>query len=330
MAISLLTLSAISILLALAIGANDETFAPIVGAKKLTVNQAVLIGSIIIVGGAITIGYNVAKTVGTEIAESPFSPFQILTILISVSLLLIAGSLKGLPLSTTHAMVGSTITISLIIGESVNPQVIWKILISWVASPLIGFIFGYAVFKALMKIRQSYVKGLDDVDRFENVATTILLVAVVITGFSRGGNDVSNAVAPLISSFAAIAATQSNPLIVRIPLLIGGLFMGVGLILIGRRVLVNLGNDVVNLSPTTASAVQIATALVTFTAANLGIPISGTHVLVAAFIGVGWGSGSKINFSTLKKIGVSAILTPFTAAAVTWGIWWGIKTFLLR
>ena len=64
----LITLTGISMLLAIAIGANDETFAPVVGSKRLTVNQAVSIGGVIVIIGAVTIGYNVAKTVGNDIA----------------------------------------------------------------------------------------------------------------------------------------------------------------------------------------------------------------------------------------------------------------------
>ncbi|MEL0164778.1 MAG: inorganic phosphate transporter [Candidatus Heimdallarchaeota archaeon] len=317
----LITLTGISMLLAIAIGANDETFAPVVGSKRLTVNQAVSIGGIIVVIGAVTIGYNVAKTVGNDIAESPFTEMQILSILFSVSALLILGSWKGLPLSTTHTMVGSTVALSLILGESVDWSVITKIIASWFISPVAGFVGSYLLMKAIIKFKKTYIKGLDDVDRLESLFANGLIVAVVITAFSRGGNDVSNAVAPLIQSYFELATSEGVPLLERLPLLLAGICMAIGLVLIGRRVLKTLGNDVVELSPTTAVAVQASTALVTFIAAFVGIPISGTHVLVAAFVGTGWASGTNVNMDTVKRIGVSAVGTPFAAALTTFVLW---------
>ncbi len=318
----ILILTSLSMFLAIAIGANDETFAPAIGSKRLSVNQAVLLGGIIVIIGASTLGFKVAKTVGSDLTDAEYTTLQILVILLSVGLLLILGSLKGLPLSTTHTMVGSTIAMSLILGKSdaLKMDVIIKIVSSWIISPVLGFIGAFIIMKLVLRLKKAYIKGLDDVDRIEMMFANGLLVAVCITAFSRGANDVSNSVAPLIPLFQSIAGTEDS-LFVRLPLILGGTFMAIGLIIIGRRVLVTLGNEIVELSPTTAVAVQVATALVTTTSASLGIPISGTHVLVSSFLGVAVANKSKINMRTVYKIAVSAIGTPFAAAATTFFVW---------
>ncbi|MHA2277225.1 MAG: inorganic phosphate transporter [Candidatus Kariarchaeaceae archaeon] len=315
-------LTGVSLLLAIAIGANDETFAPVTGAKLLSVNKAVIIGAIILTIGAVTIGFGVAKEVGTELTEAESTDLaEILTILFSVATLLILGSSKGLPLSTTHTMVGSTVALALIKNDAIDQEKILTIVASWFVSPILGFIGSYFIMKGIIRFKRSYIKGLDDVDRLETYFSYGLIVAVIITSFSRGANDVSNAVAPIMRSYLDLAVEEDISLLARLPLFLAGIFMGIGLISVGRRVLKTLGNDVVELSPTTAVSVQVSTALITFTAASLLIPISGTHVLVAAFVGTGMASGTKVNMDSVKRIAISAIATPFAAAVTTFFMW---------
>jgi phosphate/sulfate permease len=324
----LLILTGVSLLLAIAIGANDETFAPATGAKLLSINRAVIIGAFVLTLGAVTVGYGVATEVGTGLSDADRDAAEdlpkILTILISVALLLVLGSWKGLPLSTTHTMVGSTVALALILGDPINEAKILKIVFSWFVSPILGFIGSYLTMKGVMRLKRTYIKGLDDVDRIETWFSKGLMIAVIVTAFSRGANDVSNAVAPIMQSYIELAASEELTILERLPLFLAGAFMGVGLILIGRRVLKTLGNDVVELSPTTAVSVQISTALITFIAASLKIPISGTHVLVAAFVGTGMAYGTKVNMDSVKRIGISAVMTPFAAALTTFLMWYGI------
>ena len=328
----LVVLTAVSFFLAIAIGANDETFAPITGAKLMSINRAVFLGAGIILIGAVSYGYYIAIEVGTELVGESVEMSHILTILISVAVLLILGSWKGLPLSTTHTMVGSTIALALILGdsESINADKIVRILISWVLSPVLGFVGSYGIMKGIMKLKSRYIKGLDDVDKIEILFSKGLLVAVVVTAFSRGANDVSNAVAPLMGSYLMLMTDNSLTDISRLPLLLAGIGMGIGLILIGRNVLRTLGNDVVELSPTTAVAVQVSTAVVTFFAVFLKIPISGTHVLVAAFVGTGKAAQTNVNMSSVKRIAISAIATPFAAALTTGIVWFAINNPIFR
>ncbi len=320
----LIIITVVSLLLAIAIGANDETFSPVVGSKLLTINQAVIIGAFIIVVGAITYGFNIANEVGTGLTGGSDNIAEILTILLSVAILLVIGSWKGLPLSTTHTMVGATIALAVVLGnyDAINMSKVIKIIISWFLSPILGFIGSYYSMKGIIRLKKIYIKGLDDVDRLEILFSRGLIITVIITAFSRGANDVSNAVAPLMSSYITLSMEKSIPLLKRLPLLLAGICMGIGLILIGRRVLKTLGNDVVELSPTTAVAIQFSTAIVTFLAATLRIPISGTHVLVAAFVGTGFASKSKVNMDSVKKIAISAIATPFAAALTTFIVWY--------
>jgi PiT family inorganic phosphate transporter len=301
----------LAFILAIGIGANDETFAPVAGSRKLTPLQCVLIGAVLAIVGALTLGENVAGTVGKGITYITLTNNMIFSVLLAMAIVLILSSGFGLPISSTHAMVGSITGITMyqavILGvgplDFVNVDKIMAIVLSWFLSPAIGLLGSYLIYKVVDKTMSQYTRGLDDVTRNETIAANLLLVFVVITAVSRGGNDVANAVSPLIQTFSAENLTS-------IPLLIGGVGMAVGLILLARRVIKTLGNEIVELTPSKALSVQISTAVITFLGANLGIPLSGTHILVASFIGVALSSKSRYNTRVIGKIGVSAISTP--------------------
>lgn len=296
----------LAFILAIGVGANDETFAPVVGARKLTPLQCVLIGAVIAIIGALTLGGNVAGTIGTDITDLKLTEGMIFSVLLAMSIVLILSSGYGLPISSTHAMVGSITGIAIYNLATINTEKLLSIFISWFLSPAIGLIGSYIIYKFVDIVTYKTTKGLDSVERNESIAANLLLVFVMITALSRGGNDVANAVSPLIGKFITAEGDFSS-----IPLLVGGIGMAVGLILLARRVLATLGNDIVEMTAPKALAVQISTASITFVGANLGIPLSGTHILVASFIGVAMSSRSRVNMKLVQKIGVSAVSTPF-------------------
>ena len=305
----------IAFVLAIGIGANDETFAPVVGSRKLTPLQCVLIGSILAIIGALTLGNNVAGTVGKGISNITLTNTMIFSVLLGMAIVLILSSFFGLPISSTHAMVGSITGLAIyqafIDGEKlfnyVNIDKINTIVLSWFLSPTIGFIGSYVIYKIISEISLKNTSGLNSVERNETIAANLLLVFVIITALSRGGNDVANAVSPLMQTFSTENLSS-------IPLLLGGIGMAFGLVLLARKILIALGNEIVEMTPIKALSVQISTATITFVGAFAGIPLSGTHILVSSIVGVAYSSKSRINNRILAKICSSAIITPIIGA----------------
>ena len=318
----------IAFVLAIGIGANDETFAPVVGARKLSPTQCVMIGSVLAILGALTLGNNVAGTIGTGISSITLSDTMIFSVLLGMAIVLILSSYLGLPISSTHAMVGSITGLAvyqaIIDGNGlfnyVNMDKIYTIVLSWFLSPTIGFIGSFFIYKAISGISLKTTTGLDSVERNETIAANLLLVFVIITALSRGGNDVANAVSPLMQTFSAGSLTS-------VPLLLGGMGMAIGLILLARKILRTLGNEIVEMTPIKALSVQIATAGITFTGAFAGIPLSGTHILVSSIIGVAYSSKSRTNNKLILKIGGSAVGTPFFGAILSISILLVLTTF---
>ncbi|MFX0066172.1 MAG: inorganic phosphate transporter [Candidatus Hermodarchaeota archaeon] len=299
--------------MAFAIGASDETMSPAVGAGLLTLGVAVVIGGICNFIGAFFLGESVSKTVGQNLSYNPLTIEMVFIILIVMAIWLLIVSSKGVPISTTQSVVGNVIGIVIIEWglSAVNRETLFWIVLSWLISPILGLIGGYITYWTITKIRMRVKKkGYDDYEKQEKIAAYLLALFLLITIFSRSGNDVAKAVGPLMS----IPEFATNP----IPILFaGGLGMCLGVIFLGRRVIEKLSFDIVALSPTSALAASISVSFIMFFGTLLGIPLSGSHILVTAFIGVGYVSKEPVNMDSMKEIGWSWILTLPVSASLS-------------
>lgn len=318
----LIALLVVGFIVAFAIGSNNESMAPAVGARVFSVTTAVLLGAVINVIGAALLGGGVSEKVGSDLVSgNEMSIAMVFAIMISMAIwLLVASVSKGLPISTTQCIVGAVIGVAVVapfLGEegwgiaSIDWSVIMQILGGWVVSPIVGFVISAAIFHIVRKF-QKRAKGYADRERQEQVAAYGLALFLVITALSRGGNDVANAVAPLVALPDFQATFYLGPLAISgimVPLLIGGIGMGLGLIVVGRKVIKTLATEVVTLSPTSALSASISVALVMTVGTYFGLPLSGTHVLVAALIAVGWVSRGPIQMKQVKNILISWMVT---------------------
>lgn len=305
---ALITVSlALGFIVAIAIGANDETMTPAVGAGLLSVGMAVFLGGVFNLIGVFFLGESVSKTVGNKFTTFSLDLNMVFVILISMALWLFIVSIKGVPISTTQSIVGSVIGVVLLAPagglNGLNFDTLFWVLMSWFISPLIGLVGGFTFYWLLMKGRAIVrTKGYDDYERQERFAAYALALFLLITVFSRSGNDVAKAIGPLM----AIPEFEADPFPA---LLAGGLGMCLGVIFIGRRVVKKLATEIVALSPTSALAASISVSLIMFVGTLMAIPLSGSHILVAAFIGVGFVNKEKIDRDSLKTIGVSWVVT---------------------
>lgn len=158
------------------IGGNDvaNSFGTSVGAKTLTVKQALVIAAIFELGGAMLAGSDVTDTIRkgiVDVSAMDFDPmllvFVMMGSLLSAGTWLLFASLKGYPVSTTHAIIGGVLGGSVAlgyttmeVGESVFSLVHWdqmiKIAISWVVSPILGGMASYGIYWYLKKFILDY------------------------------------------------------------------------------------------------------------------------------------------------------------------------------
>jgi phosphate/sulfate permease len=275
----------IAIIIAFGIGANDESFAGIYGSRILNMKQILILATIFAITGAFILGEAVSKTVGDEILLSIDNAI-VITILISTAIWLILSSALGLPISTTHATIGAIIGLGITPVVSIEWLKIVELSLWWVLSPIIGFIVSFLVYKLMHYYKVKHISGFQGFEKTEKLFSYIVLIVICLTAFSRAGNDCSNAVGIVVG----IGEIQINIL-----LLLTGLSLAGGLVVLGRGVIKNVGK-ITELYPSTAFATQIPTAAILFLGTALGIPLSGSHMLVASLVGL-----SKASHTPVKR-----------------------------
>lgn len=146
----------------------------------------------------------------------------------------------------------------------------------------------------------------------ERVFGVLMIVTACGMAFAHGSNDVANAIGPLaavvtIAQTGAFTAKSALPLWV---LVLGGGGIVVGLATYGRHVIATVGRKITQLTPSRGFAAELAAATTIVIASGTGIPISTTHTLVGAVLGVGLARGIEaIDLRVVGKIFVSWVIT---------------------
>ena len=150
------------------------------------------------------------------------------------------------------------------------------------------------------------------------------VISACFVAFAHGSNDVGNAVAPL-AAIAYIRRTGSFPLEdFSVPLwilVLGGAGIVIGLAIWGEKVIATVGQGIIQLQPSGGFCAELATATTVLLASDLGLPVSTSHALVGAVVGVGLIKGWKsVRLQTLVSIGSAWLVTIPIAAGLGAGI----------
>ncbi|KAK4423876.1 Inorganic phosphate transporter 2-1, chloroplastic [Sesamum alatum] len=157
------------------------------------------------------------------------------------------------------------------------------------------------------------------------------ILSACFMSFAHGGNDVSNAIGPLAAALSILQGGMSGAEIV-IPndvLAWGGFGIVAGLMMWGYRVIATIGKKITELTPTRGFAAEFAAASVVLVASKLGLPISGTHTLVGAVMGVGFARGlNSVRAETVAEIVTSWVVTIPAGAMFAVFYTWILTTLL--
>lgn len=314
------------------LGANDaaNVFGSAVGSKMVRFRQAALIASVFVILGAVFQGKGGAETLNALGAVDALAGG--FTVSLTAALTVLLMTRKGLPVSTSQAIVGSIMGWVLFTGNKPDISVLIKIVSTWVSGPILGMLFSgllYFLLRKFLKRAKIHVVKLD----------TYIRISLIVTGafgaYSLGANNIGNVMGVFMQSAPRISIDFGLFMLdgAQLLLLLGGIAIAVGIFTYSQKVMQTVGNGLLSLSPEAAIVVVLSQALVLFVFSSselsnllirIGlppiplVPVSSTQVVVGAVLGIGLAKGSnEINIKAFSQIAIGWIATPLLAGVLS-------------
>jgi PiT family inorganic phosphate transporter len=291
-----------------------------VSTRALKPEHAILMSATANFVGALT-GTAVAKTIASGLATTPDGAAG--QVVVAAALVgAIAWNLLtwrlGIPSSSSHALIGGllgavivAVGFDAILVEGVRD----KVLVPLVLSPILGVAIGFTLMVVLLNVfRNAHPRRMND--RFRRLQ----VLSAGYMAFSHGSNDAQKTMGIMTLALftAGVIPTDDVPLWV---ILLAASAISLGTAAGGWRIIKTMGQKVVKLDPVHGFAAETTAATIIFVASHLGMPVSTTHVISSAIIGVGssdrlsavrWGVAGNIVTAwvlTIPASGLAAALS---------------------
>lgn len=269
-------------------GAHDSAnaIATIVSTKVLSPKVAVLMAAVLNLIGAF-MGEHVAKTMGSGIVNAEVvagCQGIVLAALIGAILWNLLTWYLGLPSSSSHALIGGLIGAAIAYSgfEALNfVSIVRKVIIPLVLSPMAGFLGGY-----LLMVMLSWMFHKAKPRNVNSLFRKLQIVSSAFMATSHGQNDAQKTMG--IITLALFLSHQIPE--IHVPLWVKiscALAMGLGTATGGWKIVKTMGHKIFKLEPVHGCAAETAAAIVITGASHFGAPISTTHVISTAVLGVG-------------------------------------------
>ncbi|HET9521457.1 MAG TPA: inorganic phosphate transporter [Candidatus Limnocylindrales bacterium] len=287
-----------------------------VSTRALKPEHAILMSATANFVGALT-GTAVAKTIATGLATTP-SGADGQTVVAAALVGAIAWNLLtwrlGIPSSSSHALIGGLLGAVIVsVGfDAINVEGVRdKVLLPLVLSPVAGITIGFLSMVVLLNLfRRSHPQRLNA--RFRRLQ----VVSAAYMAFSHGSNDAQKTMGIMTLALftAGVIPDQHIPLWV---ILLAATAISLGTAAGGWRIIKTMGQKVVKLDPVHGFAAETTAATIIFTASHFGMPVSTTHVISSAIMGVGasdrlsavrWGVAGNIVTAWVLTIPASAFV----------------------
>jgi PiT family inorganic phosphate transporter len=295
-----------------------NSIATVVSTRVLTPGKAVIWAAFFNFVAAFTFGTAVAKTVGSGLVDISIVTFAVIFAgLVGAIIWDLITWYYGLPTSSSHALIGGYAGAAITkAGWGAILLAGWtKTLIFIVLAPLIGMSLGFLLMVAIMWTFSRTSPG-----RVDHWFRRLQLLSAAAYSLGHGGNDAQKTMGIIAG---ALFAGGYIP-VFRIDLwvvLAAHAAIALGTLSGGWRIIHTMGSKITKLQPVGGFAAETAGAISLFTATHLGVPVSTTHTITGAIIGVGsirrlsavrWGIAGRIVWAWILTIPASALIAALT------------------
>lgn len=315
------------------LGANDAAniFGTAVGTRMISFKTAAIICSIFVILGAVVGGSGTSHTLGKLGAINAIA--GAFAVSASAAFTVMMMTKRGLPVSTSQAIVGAIIGWNVFAGLQTDTKTVLNIVETWVFTPILAAIFAviiYWIVKYIIEHTKIHVVKMDKYTRWG------LIIAGAFGAYSLGANNIANVMGVFIqvSPFNDFSIGNLTITGVQILFLLGGIAIAVGVFTYSKKVMMTVGNSIFKLTPINAFVVVLATSFVLFVFSSEGlynfltsrglpalplVPVSQSQAVIGAIMGIGLAKGGRnIEFSRIGKIGIGWILTPLISMIISY------------
>ena len=298
---------------------SSNIVATMISSRAFSPRTALTVTAIAHFMGPFVFGVAVAKTIGHDIvAGSAINMGIILAALASAILWNLATWFLGIPSSSSHALVGGILG-AVIVGaglSAIQLDGLEKVLIALFLSPLIGLMAGYLVTKLIFLLARNASPRINWFFKRSQIFTAIAL------GLSHGTNDAQKTMGIITLGLVTGGVIDSFV----IPLWVVAASAGaiaLGTALGGWRLIKTLGGKFYKIKPVDGFSAQVSSTGVILGASLLGGPVSTTHVVSSAIMGVGAADRlNKVRWNVAGDIAMAWLLTIPATGLVAAGIYW--------
>jgi PiT family inorganic phosphate transporter len=299
-----------------------NSIATVVSTRVLTPGKAVIWAAFFNFVAAFTFGTAVAKTVGAGLVDISIVSFSVIfAALVGAIVWDLITWYYGLPTSSSHALIGGYAGAA--VAKAGWGAIIasgWtKTLIFIVLAPLIGLVIGFALMVAILWMFSGTAPG-----RVDHWFRRLQLLSAASYSLGHGGNDAQKTMGIIAGALVAGGYLNLADGQLPIPLwvvLSAHAAIALGTLSGGWRIIHTMGSKITKLQPVGGFAAETAGAISLFTATHLGVPVSTTHTITGAIIGVGsikrlsavrWGIAGRIVWAWILTIPAAALIAALT------------------
>jgi PiT family inorganic phosphate transporter len=302
-----------------------NSIATSVSTRALSPSWAIGMSAVANFAGALT-GTAVANTIGSGLIDTNVESQSVIAAALVGAIVwnLITWRL-GIPSSSSHALIGGLLGAALAsagIGSWQIGGVVNKVLVPLVASPVLGFFLGLAFMILIFNVfRRSHPARLNAVFR------RLQVISAGFMAFSHGSNDAQKTMGIMTLALFTAGVIPKFEVPVWV-MLVAATAISLGTAAGGWRIIKTMGTKVVKLDPVHGFAAETTAATIIVGASSLGMPVSTTHVISSAIMGVGssdrfnlirWGTARSIVTAwvlTIPASGLTAALSYFVLSPI--------------